>query len=247
MRKSIIALILLLLLSMNIAHAETIMFLDLPWGASYIDFVQALINNGVDGKTPCTLDVNKDNFTLSSYTTHDHSKYGDTYTELWTMTVDLYNAGEKIWEIGGQDVYKITGTFVPGTIIKDDGKSHYTSDYAFARLVRVELELGRREATAFGNTRIGFDTLFDVYNDIKTKLQAVYGDFCYSDKEGKYTYTYTWSQDDGWVELKRIYASLSQNGITVEGVDTYLTDGFDDGRFITNIWKDYHKDDLKGL
>lgn len=247
MKKSIIAMVLALLLFMNIAQAETITFLDLPWGTSYINFVQTLMNNGLDGKTPCTLDVNKDNFALTSYTTHDHSKYGDTYTELWTMTVDFYNAGNKIWEIGGQDVYKITATFVPGTVLKDDGKSYYTSDYALARLVRVKLELGKREASSFGNTYIGFDTLFDIYNDIKTKLQAVYGEFYYSDKEGKYTYNFTWSQDDGWVELKRVNASLSQNGITVEAVDTYLTYGFDDVTFITNIWKDYHKNDLKGL
>ena len=247
MKKIVVLVFLSILLMTNIAYAEPIKFLNLEWGATFYDFLNALLSNGMDGQTPCDYKT-EDCFSLASYETHNQTAYGDTYTELYTMTVTLYNQGNEVWEIGGQSVYKITGTFVPGTVVKDDGMTYYPGDYRYARLVRVELELGKREAHSFGSTYVGFDMLNDVFNDMKAKLRAVYGENYVLDysASGK-TELLTWSQDNGWVELERIDGKVSSNGITVQGVHTNLTYGFNDVSFISNIWKDYHKDDLKGL
>lgn len=249
MRKIIIAILLSMVLVSNVACAESIDFLDLKWGASFNEFLTALMSNGLDGKTPCHY-KKEDSFSLSSYTTHDEIAYGDTYTELYTTTVELYDQGKMVWEIGGQPVYKIIGTFVPGTIVKDDGLAYYSGDIKLARLVRVELELGTREAQSFGSTRVGFDTIYDTFNDMKNKLCAVYGDdYKYSDSSVRKTEftSITWNQGNGWVELKKVDSTLSSSGVVVQGVDTKLIYGFNDVSFISGIWKDFHKDDLDGL
>lgn len=247
MKKTIVAMFLYLLLIVSVASAEPIRFLNLEWGASLSDLCGALISEGLDGETP--LYYNKeDSFTLASYETHDEISYRDTYTELYTMTATFSDHGNQIWEIGGQPVYKIIATFVPGTILKDDGITYYTRDHRYARLVRVEVELQSHEASSFGTTYIGFDSLYNVFNDLKAKLSTVYGDNYHRTYSGSgMTESLTWSSDNGWVELEKVDSKVSSGGITVQGVYTKLIYGFNDLTIISNIWKDYHKDDLKGL
>lgn len=138
----IACLILIIVVVMPISsYGEGARFLGLSAGATPPEFLAALIDNGLDGKTNYRRD-NNPSFPRSTYQIHNEYDDGMIFTDIPLMEILIQNEDKTpVWTFGGQDVYKIVATFYPGSVKGEDGILRYTDDWKLGGLLRVTLIL----------------------------------------------------------------------------------------------------------